>query len=64
MCHEESQEPPVVAVYIRCSSRKQQNNFSREAQMRAIIEECQRRNWPLPIIFEEDECSARSEQIS
>ncbi len=64
MWHKESQEPPVGAVYIRRSSRMQQNNFSRETQMRAITKECQRRNLPPPILYEDDECSARGEQIA
>ena len=64
MWHKESKEPPVVAVYIRRSSRMQQNKFSLEAQMRAITEECQRRNLPPPILYEDDECSARVEQIA
>jgi hypothetical protein len=62
---EQSQEPPVVAVYMRCSSPMQLDNCSREAQIRAIVEECQRLNLPPPIFFiEDDECSARDEQIT
>lgn len=61
MWHEESQISPVVAVYIRRSSRMQLANFSREAQMRAIIEECQRRNLPVAIIYEDVESSAHEE---
>ena len=61
---EQSQEPPVIAVYIRCSSL-QLDNCSREAQLRAIVEECQRLNVPPPIFFiEDDECIARDEQIT
>jgi site-specific DNA recombinase len=59
--HEESQEP---AGYVRRSSRMQLENFSREAQMRGITEECQHRNLPAPRFYEDDECSARGEQIA
>jgi site-specific DNA recombinase len=64
MWHEESQVPPVVAGYIRRSSRMQVDNFSREAQMRAIADECQRRSLPPVIFYEDDESSARGEQIA
>jgi len=62
--HEESQAPPVVADYLRRSSRMQLDNFSREAQMRGITDECQHRSLPAPIFYEDDECSARGEQIA
>jgi hypothetical protein len=61
---EQSQEPPVIAVYIRCASL-QLDNCSRETQLRAIAEECQRRNLPPPIcFFEDDECSTLGEEIT
>ena len=62
--HEESQTPPVVAGYVRRSSRMQLENFSREAQMRGIADECQHRSLPDPNFYEDDECSARGEQIA
>lgn len=64
MCREQPQVLLVVGGYIRRSSRMQLDNFSREAQIRAQVEECQRRNLPAPIFYEDDECSARGEQIA
>lgn len=64
MWRDEPQVLLVVAGYIRRSSRMQLANFSREAQIRAIVEECHRRNLPAPIFYEDDECSARGEQIA
>jgi site-specific DNA recombinase len=57
-------ESVVVAGYIRRSSKMQAENFSIEAQKRAITEECVRRNIPLPVFYEDDERSARGEQIA
>jgi len=42
----------------------QKDNFSIDAQKRAIREECQRRGLSEPIFFEDDELSARGEQIA
>jgi len=54
----------VVAGYVRRSSKMQADNFSLDAQKRAITEECIRRQLPAPIFYEDDERSARSEQIA
>lgn len=64
MQHEDSQTPPVTAGYVRRSTRMQLDNFSREAQMRGMTDECQHRNIPAPIFYEDDERSARGEQIA
>src|SRR5579885_386308 len=52
----------VVAGYVRRSSHMQKDNFSIDAQKRAITEECARRGLPAPIFYEDDERSARGEQ--
>ena len=54
----------VVAGYVRRSSHMQKDNFSIDAQKRAICEECERRGLPPPLFYEDDERSARGEQIS
>src|SRR5579871_5975524 len=54
----------VVGGYVRRSSVMQRDNYSIEAQKRAIIEECARRNLPPPVFYEDDEHSARGEQIA
>jgi len=59
-------QPPsfVVAGYVRRSSWMQRDNFSSDAQKRAMIDECARRGLPAPVFYEDDELSARSEQIA
>jgi hypothetical protein len=42
----------------------QKDNYSIDSQKRAIIEGCKLRGLPEPIFFEDDERSARSEQIA
>jgi site-specific DNA recombinase len=54
----------VVAGYVRRSSKMQADNYSIDAQKRAITEECARRGLPVPIFYEDDERSARGEQIA
>src|SRR6266566_9867123 len=54
----------VVAGYVRRSSWMQRDNFSSDAQKRAMIDECARRGLPAPVFYEDDELSARSEQIA
>ena len=54
----------VVAGYVRRSSKMQADNFSIDAQRRAITEECIRRQLPAPVFYEDDERSARGEQIA
>ena len=49
--------------YVRRSSRMQADNFSIDAQKRAISEECARRGFPAPVFYEDTECSARGERI-
>lgn len=56
--------PIVVAGYVRRSSKLQADNFSLDAQKRAISDECQKRGLPDPIFYEDDERSARGEQIA
>lgn len=64
MRHEDSQASPITAGYVRRSTRMQLDNFSREAQMRGMTDECQHRSLPAPIFYEDDESSARGEQIA
>src|SRR5579875_3111826 len=54
----------IMAGYVRRSSHMQKDNFSIDAQKRAIREECHRRQLPDPVFYEDDERSARSEQIA
>jgi len=54
----------VVAGYVRRSSSMQRDNFSSDAQKRAMTEECARRGLPAPVFYEDDERSARGEQIA
>jgi site-specific DNA recombinase len=62
--HLPSSSPVTVAGYVRRSSHMQKDNFSIDAQKRAITEECVRRGLPAPIFYEDDERSARGEQIA
>jgi site-specific DNA recombinase len=60
-----SQSPSfVVAGYVRRSSWMQRDNFSSDAQKRAITDECARRGLAAPVFYEDDEKSARGEQIA
>ncbi len=54
----------VVAGYVRRSSQMQKDNFSIDAQKRAISDGCAQRGLPAPIFYEDDERSARGEQIA
>ncbi len=54
----------VVGGYVRRSSVMQRDNYSIEAQKRAITDECIRRSFPPPVFYEDDERSARGEQIA
>ncbi len=54
----------VVAGYVRRSSEMQKDNYSIDAQKRAISEAAKLRGLPEPIFFEDDERSARGEQIA
>src|SRR6266852_2034734 len=53
-----------VAGYVRRSHPLQAENYSIDAQKRAITDECERRGLPAPVFYEDDELSARSEQIA
>src|SRR5215469_15532480 len=61
-----SPEPSSVIVvgYVRRSSEMQKDNYSIDAQQRAIREACKIRGLPAPNFFEDDERSARGEQIA
>src|SRR2546423_1316799 len=54
----------VVAGYVRRSSEMQKDNYSIDAQKRAIKDGCTLRGLPVPIFYEDDERSARGEQIA
>src|SRR5438477_3515645 len=54
----------VVAGYVRRSSEMQKDNYSIDAQKRAIKDGCRVRDLPEPIFYEDDERSARGEQIA
>jgi site-specific DNA recombinase len=54
----------VVAGYVRRSSEMQKDNYSIDAQKRAIRDACTLRGLPPPIFYEDDERSARGEQIA
>jgi len=56
--------PVVVAGYVRRSSHMQVDNFSLDAQKRGITEECQKRELPSLFFYEDDERSARTDQIA
>lgn len=50
----------VVAGYVRRSSEMQKDNYSIDAQKRAIKDACRLRGLPEPIFYEDDERSARA----
>jgi site-specific DNA recombinase len=54
----------IVAGYVRRSSEMQKDNYSIDAQKRAIREAAKLRGLPEPIFYEDDERSARGEQIA
>src|SRR5215470_18114642 len=54
----------IVVGYVRRSSEMQKDNYSIEAQKRAIREAAKLRGLPEPIFYEDDERSARGEQIN
>src|SRR5579885_2270650 len=54
----------VVAGYVRRSSEMQKDNYSIDAQKRAIRDAAKLRGLPEPIFYEDDERSARGEQIA
>jgi DNA invertase Pin-like site-specific DNA recombinase len=54
----------IVVGYVRRSSEMQKENYSIDAQKRCIRDACKLRNLPEPIFFEDDERSARGEQIA
>ncbi len=54
----------IVAGYVRISSEMQKDNYSIDAQKRAIREAAKLRGLPEPIFYVDDERSARGEQIA
>src|SRR5260221_3852662 len=54
----------ILAGYVRRSSEMQKDNFSIDAQKRAITDAAKIRGLPAPIFYEDDERSARGEQIA
>lgn len=54
----------IVAGYVRRSSEMQKDNYSIDAQRRGIREGAKARGLPEPIFYEDDERSARGEQIA
>src|SRR5690242_12647488 len=64
--HQDPSEPSGVIVigYVRRSSEMQKDNYSIDAQKRAIRDACKLRGLPEPIFKEDDERSARGEQIA
>jgi site-specific DNA recombinase len=54
----------ILAGYARRSSEMQKDNFSIDAQKRAITEAAKIRGLPEPACYEDDELSARGEQIA
>src|SRR5258708_13300714 len=54
----------ILAGYVRRSSEMQKDNYSIDAQKRAITEAAKIRGLPEPIFYEDDERSARGEQIA
>ena len=56
--------PTIVVGYVRRSSEMQKDNYSIDAQKRAIRDAAKLRSLPEPAFFEDDERSARGEQIA
>src|SRR5581483_10790329 len=54
----------VLAGYVRRSSEMQKDNYSIDAQKRGITDAARFRGLPAPIFYEDDERSARGEQIA
>ncbi len=54
----------IVVGYVRRSSEMQKDNFSLDAQKRGIRDAAKLRSLPEPFFFEDDERSARGEQIA
>jgi site-specific DNA recombinase len=54
----------ILAGYVRRSSEMQKDNYSIDAQKRAITDAAKIRGLPEPIFYEDDERSARGEQIA
>ena len=61
-----SSEPShvILAGYVRRSSEMQKDNYSIDAQKRSISDAARLRGLPAPIFYEDDERSARGEQIA
>jgi len=65
MLRQDTPDPSEIIVigYVRRSSEMQKDNYSIDAQKRAIRDACKLRGLPEPIFYEDDERSARGEQI-
>ena len=61
--HSDSSQAIVVG-YVRRSSEMQKDNYSIDAQRRAIRDAAKLRGLPEPTFYEDDERSARGEQIA
>src|SRR5215471_7140876 len=55
---------PIYTGYVRRSSEMQKDNYSIDAQKRAITEAYRLMGKPNPVFYEDDERSARGEQIA
>src|SRR5579884_2779929 len=65
MQFDNAQSATVITVgYVRRSSEMQKDNYSIDAQKRAIRDAAKLRGLPEPIFYEDDERSARGEQIA
>jgi site-specific DNA recombinase len=62
--HRENGSRFVVAGYVRRSSEMQRDNYSIEAQKRAIREAAKRHGFPEPCFYEDPERSARGMQLT
>src|SRR5579884_3172005 len=62
--HQSEGSTIVLAGYVRRSSEMQKENYSIDAQKRAIRDAAKLRGLPEPIFYEDDERSARGEQIA
>src|SRR6266581_5589817 len=62
--HSSDSSTVIVVGYVRRSSEMQKDNYSIDAQRRAIRDAAKLRGLPEPTFFEDDERSARGEQIA
>jgi site-specific DNA recombinase len=62
--HASESSAVIVVGYVRRSSEMQKDNYSIDAQKRAIRDAAKLRGLPEPTFYEDDERSARGEQIA